>query len=58
MTLAKRLLRLHTLASYADGLGIAAYTTESPWASPDIERRIEGHLIAVETILERVCAAR
>lgn len=51
VTRLKTLLGMHTLASYARTLGIATYTTESDWASPDIERRVRSHEIAVDAVL-------
>lgn len=47
VTLVKRILRIDSLGAYAQRRGIGTLTTESPWRSTDLERRVAGHLIAV-----------
>ena len=48
----KSVSRHYTLGLYASRRGIGTYTTESDWATPDLEQRVRPHVIAVETLLE------
>ena len=48
----KAVSRHYTLGLFASRQGIGAYTTESDWATPDLEQRVRPHVIAVETLLE------
>jgi len=48
---AKWALRLHTLGSFANGMGIGTYTTETSWASEDFEARVLAHVVTVEALL-------
>jgi hypothetical protein len=44
-------LRLHTLGSFANSLGIGTYTTETSWSSDDFEGRTQAHVVTVEALL-------
>jgi hypothetical protein len=44
-------LRLRTLGSFANSLGIGTYTTETSWSSDDFEERTQAHVVAVEALL-------
>jgi hypothetical protein len=44
-------LRLHTLGSFANSLGIGTYTTETSWSSDDFESRVQPHVVTVEALL-------
>ncbi len=47
----KWVLGLHTLGSFANGLGIGTYTTETSWSSDDFEGRVQAHVVTVEALL-------
>jgi hypothetical protein len=49
-------LRLHTLGSFANRLGIGTYTAETNWSSDDFEGRVQAHVATVEALL--VASAR
>jgi hypothetical protein len=44
-------LRLRTLGSFANSLGIGTYTTETSWSSDDFEGRVQPHVVTVEALL-------
>ncbi len=48
----KAVSRHYTLGLYASRQGIGTYTTESDWATLDLDQRVRPHVIAVETLLE------
>jgi len=52
ITVFQRLIRLHTLAMYANDRGVGDLTTESPWQSPDLDARILAHVLAVRAAAE------
>lgn len=50
ITAGKRLLRIRTLGAYARSQGIPVVTTESPWAGPDLDRRVDAQLAAIRSV--------
>lgn len=52
MSAFKNMIRLGSLGTYLDTMGIGTITTESSWGSPDIEERIESHVIAIMSLVE------
>jgi hypothetical protein len=52
-SLVKRLIRLDSLGTYAQGHEVGTLTTESPWSSKDLAARIRAHVVA----LRAVCVA-
>ncbi len=53
-TILKQLIRLESLGTYANGLGVGTLTTESPWTSRDLPSRIEAQVLAVRAACAEV----
>lgn len=51
-TALKRIIQLGSLGTYLNSMDIGTITTESSWSSPDLEARIENHVLTVMTLLE------
>lgn len=52
MSIFKRLIRLGSLGTYLDKDGKGTITTESDWTSLDFEERINGHVVAVMSLVQ------
>ena len=52
MSSLKKMIRLGSLGTYLDSMGIGTITTESSWSSADVEARIESHVVTIMALLE------
>jgi hypothetical protein len=56
MTWLKRVMRLGSLGTWGERRGVGTLTTESPWASTDLDGRVRAHVLACRAAARRLGA--
>lgn len=51
INLAKRVFGIYTLGRYGESQGIGVITTESSWIESNLKKRINPHIITIETVI-------